>query len=126
MVMEWENFYLFYLKSLSLEDKYYGLDKIMEKVLCILGLLLAQTLRVNLEFSLPSPILSFSLAPLSPSCFVFFLSSVPLFPSFLFLLAFSHTSNLSRHLVAFTFVTKLRSGCSSLDSQFSGDEGKER
>ena len=45
MVMEWENFYLFYLKSLSLEDKYYGLDKIMEKVLCILGLLLAHSWR---------------------------------------------------------------------------------
>ena len=45
MVMEWENFYLFCLKSLPLEDKYYGLDKIMEKVLCILGLLLAHSWR---------------------------------------------------------------------------------
>ena len=43
--MEWENFYLFYLKSLPLEDKYYSLDKIMEKILCILGLLLAHSWR---------------------------------------------------------------------------------
>ena len=86
-----------------------------------------QTLRVSLEFPLPSPVLSFSLAFLSPLfCLLSFLLSLFFLLSFSFFLPFSHTSNLSRHLVAFTFVTKPRSGCSPLESQSLGDKGKER
>ena len=47
-----------------------------------------QTLRVSLEFSLPSLVLYFSLAFLSPSCFVFFLSFCPYFSFFPFLSSF--------------------------------------